>query len=160
MPPYQETMSKLGYYHLDKSQSPVNRKDIEELEQQFGVQLPGDYREFAINFAGTSFTGFVSTPLANEIIGEPLAVELFYGFFQNEASPYDLRYINKQLASWLSKSYLSIASAHYGNFFSLSLQAKNFGVVHFWEGETDPIFVASNFDSFLRSLLPEPSHEV
>jgi hypothetical protein len=176
MTQFQEIMNQLGYYFLNEFRVLPIAAILEEFESRLSTTLPSDYRHFLFEFAGSAFTGFVSTSLTTATLGEQIPVEFFHGFFQLEGqyySPHDIRYAFQMFADSLPSGLITIASAYYGNQFCISLRSIDFGSVHFWDHDSpllpengaqlvprenlsNSTFVAPSFNTFLRSLVLEP----
>jgi hypothetical protein len=138
-------------------------EDIKGFERAIGTLLPDDYRQFLVTSNGgkpepNRFT------LRDRKGGS--GVSRFFGLAdENRAG--DLRYERNSMRDRVPSDVLPIGTAEGGNSVCLSLAARAFGFVFFWdhELETDPpswanlFLVAGSFDEFITQLqaLDRPS---
>ncbi len=135
----------------------VHEKDVQLLEQNSNLKLPGDYRKFLL-----AFNGGIPEKLkfSAKKYGDSILKEL-YGIYDNEP----VRDIQSNLKTYILRipnEFISIGCDQLGNQIILGMRGKYKNKIYFWwhegESETEKItysniyFVSENFTSFLGSL--------
>lgn len=145
-------------YEITESGDPVFEVDIKRLEKKCNVHLPEDYKEFLIRNNGgrvepKSF--FVGDP-RNDRIGQ-----VHYFFIINhpmECCRPDSNY--EVFLGRIPRNYFPIATEDGGNIICLSLNAKDYGSVHYWDHNEEGLCqnfenvhkLAPTFTEFLNGL--------
>jgi cell wall assembly regulator SMI1 len=114
---------------IDKSFSPIDEATIQVLEQELGIQLPSDYRQFLLTHNG-------GRPTAAEfpLPGVPLntsVIDWFYGIHKGRERDYNLRAAYDDLKDRMHANFFPIACDPGGNQICLSVAGEDRETVYF-----------------------------
>ena len=143
---------KLGLQPLGDSFRPTGEHYIVALEQELGVGLPADYRQFLADYGVCTFEDYIAFKLPD---GDWVDINMFLGNDPDDA--YDLRQVWLSLKDHIAAPFLPIATDPFGNAIYLDLNAKALGSVRYWDHETEAaIWVAASFSQFATMLERAP----
>jgi len=150
---------------ISESYPPLREEDVVRVEQQLGITLPDDYREFLLMHNG-GHPEPKYFPIKDNPSDDHGILEWFYCIQEGEY--YDLRRQVQLLRGRIPPNLLPIADDPGGNLLCMSVAGPDQNTVYFWaheeeceEGETptydNVYFVANSFSDLLGSLthLPE-----
>jgi hypothetical protein len=113
---------------------PCTEQQIAEFEQQIGMTLPEDYREFLLQWNGGTFRGVPAFPLREPQDQNDYGT--IYGFFglAREPSSNDLRYAGMRLDfdERVPEHILAIGDNDFYEFVCISLGGADRGAVYLW----------------------------
>lgn len=115
---------------------------ITELEEQYGISLPYQYREFLCKYNGgnTPDTGYKAGRSSTDVRG-------FYGFGDVEFS------LDKiGLDEWLQENIFPIACDAFGNEIVIALDDESYGKIYFCDHEEgfSRVLVGDDFKTFVQ----------
>jgi cell wall assembly regulator SMI1 len=147
---------------IDKSFSPIDEATIQALEQELGIQLPSDYRQFLLTHNGGR-----PTPAHFPLTGDPLnssgGIHWFYGIHRGRERHYNLRKAYDVFQDRMPANFFPIACDPGGNQICLSVAGEDRETVYFWDHEFESLddekpgyenvyFIANSFTELLNSL--------
>jgi len=144
-----------------KGKKSATESQVSALEKQLGCRLPDEYRNFLLTRnGGQPNPPYVQIPAIPYI--DNVGVSYIFGLF-GTAKEYPSLFGAIQIhGPALPEGYLPIARG--SDLFTLSLQKKDFGCIHFWDHETDQVddddrflksasrLLAGSFDEFLTRI--------
>lgn len=144
-----------------KNVRPATEKQVSELEQSLGCELPIEYRNYLL-----SSNGGRPNPDCVRVPGVPYIDNVGVGtlFYLQPTKPGmdETTYELERTKKLLPKGHLPIAGS--SDLFTISLSPKSFGAVHWWNHETEELdddgnflssaayVLASSFDEFLTRI--------
>src|SRR5262249_20601995 len=107
---YDAVMRRIGFYHILKGDhAPISASDVNLFEADIGYPLPGDYKEFLLNYGLTAGRGITRFSNLDDPNQEETSVEVFYGLRPGDSR--DLRNIRDGFGDDLPAHLLPIASS-------------------------------------------------
>lgn len=138
---------------------PLGQAELSKLEREFGITLPGDYREFLLEVGGVFFRGTNVVPL--EVRKDFGNVEHVTTLFGSDREQDSLQENIETYVGRIPKNLIPIGDDPYGNLHCVGVGGKENGKIYFWnhEGpgdEDDPrgiTLVAASFEDFIARLV-------
>jgi len=87
-----EKLQRLGYEPAEW-QLPNTEERIGDFEQQYGLRLPAEYRQFLLDFGGWVGSALCDIQERPTPIGDKAWIDLFYGFVVPEHKTKDIRWL-------------------------------------------------------------------
>lgn len=119
-----------------------NDKVVSEIETQYKIALPQEYRTFLCKYNGgyTPKTKFKVGRVSSDIRG-------FYG-----GDSAKLNFQNFNLEEWIESGLFPIACDSFGNYIAISIEEKSYGKIYFCDHEmgNKPSLIDDNFMSFIK----------
>lgn len=143
------------------NQNPYGQLRVEDLlsfEQELGVKLPNDYRDYLIEYNGGEFEKDVFEIIGDE--GNRTSIHIMYAMAE-EPEWASLQKVNEYFdgVDLKKEKFVSIASDPLGNQILLKLNKPNIGSIYFWDHEVPfreikkiLLKQASSFTEFINKL--------
>ena len=143
---------------MTESGPPLTEADVEWLEREIGIRLPGVYRAFLLKYNGGRpspskfpIQGFANNPFGN--------IKIFYAI-DDPIESCNLSWEYDMFAGRVPANLLAIASDDFGDLICLSLFGPDAGSVVFWDYVNEPeeptyanVYpVADSFEEFLEGI--------
>jgi hypothetical protein len=126
-------LKSLGYL-LPRWATPPTKDLVATFEDETGLQLPADYRDFLSRFGGWS--GSCLCPIREPCpCGSPAVVEGFLGFMRPEERRLSCDVRGLRLLADIPSNFVPIADGVFGGMIWLKLADPGSGCVYFHDGE-------------------------
>lgn len=136
-------MNKLIKIETPNRFGALDAKELKDFEISNDIVLPEDYKAFLMAYNG-------GQPIYTENEDHPL-VKWFYGFHEGPLWSniyHAIDVYHNRIPSW----YLPIACDPFGNLFLMSLYPDNYGLVTFWDHETEAEGDANQYFDNMRAV--------
>lgn len=144
--------------NITESRAAISSTELESIECELGISLPGPYRAFVLQHNGghPELCAF-----------EHSSVNRFLSFARGGRSDFvDYFNLYKGDPRRMSQDLVPIASDPFGNLICISVSGARSGQIVFWDHEHESAsnnenehLVSESFEMFLRSLTPLPEVE-
>ena len=145
-------LEALGYRPADW-QRPVTEEFVAELEHEYGLRLPAEYRAFLLQFGGwtgSATCDFLEQPTP---LGDGAWIDLFYGRMVPEYQVYDIRWATDSVGD--APAFVAVASGGMnGSMVVVRCGGPDDGYVYFFDRDQRSLWPDDEFRRMFPSLSP------
>ncbi|KMK95079.1 SMI1/KNR4 family protein [Rossellomorea marisflavi] len=156
-----QTLNEIIDFEIDMPTKHHAHESIPHIEQQYGVSLPQDYKDFLLGFGGCFIKeNAMYQPIEMPSVTPKDGFDSINGFYGCVSNTLNLMSVIQTYKDVLGGSFLPIADADGGDLICMGLKGEYEGRICYWyhEGDTGEngqeyyYLVANSFEEFIRKF--------